>query len=97
MELSGPKSKNFLIFSQEKVFLIFQEVELSSPKNKKFQEDTFRTQKIKDPLQKKFLYFVKWNFLAPSLKSSYIFRFCLSKEKVSYTCQSISSEKGQIF
>ena len=31
MELSGLKIKSFLIISQKKVFLIFWEIELSSP------------------------------------------------------------------
>ena len=38
MELSGPKIKSVLIF---------QNLELASPKNKKFQEGTSRTRKIK--------------------------------------------------
>ena len=44
MELSCPKIKNFLVFSQKKVFLIFREIELSSSKFEKlliFQEGTF--------------------------------------------------------
>ena len=35
MELSSPKIKNFLIFSQKKFFMYFWEMELSSPKLKK--------------------------------------------------------------
>ena len=41
-----PRLKKVLIFSQNKVFLIFWEMELSTPKNKKFQEKTFQVQKI---------------------------------------------------
>ena len=33
MELFGPKVKNFLIFFQKNVFLIFWEMKLSLPKN----------------------------------------------------------------
>ena len=55
-------SKKNLIFSQKKVFLIFQEIELSSRKLKNFL--IFSQKKL-------FLYFVKWNFLAPSLKNLY--------------------------
>ena len=47
-------------------------MELSSPKIKKFQEATFRARKIKKSTLKKFLCLGKWNFLAPSLKESYI-------------------------
>ena len=54
------------------VFLIFWEIELSSSRFKKFQEKTFRAEK-NITLWKNFLYFGKWNFLARSLKSSYIF------------------------
>ena len=54
------------------VFLIFWEIELSSGRLKKFQEKTFRAER-NITLWKNFLYFGKWNFLARSLKSSYIF------------------------
>ena len=36
MKLFSPKSKNFLIFSQNKVFLIFQEIEFLDPNIKEF-------------------------------------------------------------
>ena len=36
MDLFGSKITNFLVFSQKKVFLIFQETELYRPKIKKF-------------------------------------------------------------
>ena len=46
-----------------------------------FQEGTFRAQKIfKKRSKKNFLYFRKWNFLAPSLKNFYIFY----KKKISF-------------
>ena len=35
VELYGSKIKNFTIFSKKKVFLIFQEMKLSSPQFKK--------------------------------------------------------------
>ena len=48
-------------------------MELSAPEIKKFQEGTFRAQKKKKKtLQKNLLYFSKWNFLATSLKNTYI-------------------------
>ena len=72
MELFGPKIKNFLIFFQKNCFLIFLEIVLSSREIKKFQEGTIWARKIKRyPLWRNFLYFGKWNFLAPSLKKSY--------------------------
>ena len=62
--------KNFLYFFKKKCFLYFGKrnfliswkTKFSSPKNNKFQELTFRTRKT----------FGKWNFLAPSLKNSYV-------------------------
>ena len=66
--------KNVLTFSQKKVFFVFGDMELSSHKIKKFQEGTFRAQKIKKKLRgKSFLYFRKWIFLAANLENSYIF------------------------
>ena len=48
-------------------------MELSKLKDKKFQERTSRARKIKKAYsEKNLLYFEKWNFLAPSLKTSYI-------------------------
>ena len=44
MELSDTKIRKVLIFSQKKVFLIFREMEISSPNLKKlvkFQQGTF--------------------------------------------------------
>ena len=66
MELSGPKMKKVLIFSLKKAFLIFQEMEFF----KKFPS----SKNWKNPLQKHFLYFTKWNFLAPSLINSYFLK-----------------------
>ena len=71
MEPSCPKIKNFLIFSQKKVFLIFREMKLSSPKLKKlliFQKRTFRPQKIKKNTLKKFLIFQEIELSSPKLK-----------------------------
>ena len=77
MELSSYNIKNFLMFSQKKAFVIFQETE--TPQNcfyiKKwnfiiFQEVTFGVRKMKNKsLLKSFLYFRKWNILVPSLKN----------------------------
>ena len=39
--------QNFVVFSQKKVVHIFWETKLSNPKNKKFQEESFRAQKVK--------------------------------------------------
>ena len=41
MELSGPKIKKVLMFSQKNVFHTFREMELSSPKIKKLLEGAF--------------------------------------------------------
>ena len=60
MELSGPKIKAFLIFSQKQTFLIFHEMDLSSPKLKKLLD--FRSE-LKSVQHKKmcytFSYFLK--------------------------------------
>ena len=64
MELSGPKIKNFPIFSQKNFFLYLGKYN-SSPNIKKYQEGFFRASKIKKyPLWKNVLYFRKWNFFA---------------------------------
>ena len=56
---------------------MFPEMELSSPKNKKFQEKTFRAQKIKKPALKNI--FIFWEMeQVPSLKDF----LCLRKELV---------------
>ena len=87
MELSGCNIKKFLIVSQKKAFFIFRETEIpkkilifqetelsyiSGNRNPKrlliFQEVSFRARK------KSFLYFNKWNFLAPSFKNFFYFR-----------------------
>lgn len=46
MRLSDPDSKDFLILSQKKHFLIFRETKLSGPNITKFWERTFRVHKI---------------------------------------------------
>ena len=88
--------KNFLYFFSKKSFLIFWEMELSIPKIKKFlifQEGTFQAQKIKKKtLWKSFSYFRKWKFLAPSLKSSYIF---FKKNVFLYSRREIAKSKKQ--
>ena len=63
--------KKFLTFYQKKAFLIFQEngtlifqvMELSSPNSKKIHQEN------------KFLYFRKWNFLAPKELNRNILNF----------------------
>ena len=65
MELSGPKIK--------KVF-IFWKKELSSPKIKKLQRETFRDQKIKKSTLKKFLILREMELPDPSLKNVLYFR-----------------------
>ena len=73
MKLSRFTIKKFLVLSQKKALLIFQEKSLK--KIFKFQEtelsyisgSNFPSPKSKNnPLLKSFLYFVKWNFLAKS-------------------------------
>ena len=72
--------KRYLIFSSKKLFwyfgklnlLIFQEIGLSSPKNKRFQEGTFGARKIKKPTLKKFI-FRKVEFCSPKVKNVPIF------------------------
>ena len=65
MELSSSNIKKFIIFPEIELsslifFLYFRE---KFSKFKKLKKQT---------LKKNFLYFGKWNFLAPSLKNSYI-------------------------
>ena len=64
MELSGPKIKTVLIFSEKQIFLIFQEMDLSSPKLKKLLY--FRSE-LKSVQHKNicytFSYFLKSNFI----------------------------------
>ena len=71
-------------------FLIFQEINLSSPKIKKNSWQNFPSSKKKKKRKKRkkttlknFLYFRRWEFLAPSLKKSYI----LSKSNFSWKVQ----------
>ena len=67
--------KKFLIFSQIKVFVIFQEVEISSTVLKKsliLNEGTFQAQKIKKYTLKKFLIFEKTELSNPKLKESFL-------------------------
>ena len=76
MKLSSSNIKKFLIFSQTKAFLIFQETEPTPPPSKKKQLIFQETETLKNflyfrrefparkaPLLKCFLYFRKWNFL----------------------------------
>ena len=60
--------KKFLYFSQKNVFLIYCEMELSSPKIKKFQEETFQARKIKKLTLKIFLTFREMEISSPNLK-----------------------------
>ena len=65
-------TKNSLYF-RKRNFLIFQETE--TLKNLLYFRREFSSQKNKKKtLLKCFLYFGKWNFLAPSLKNSFYFR-----------------------
>ena len=72
--------KNFNIFSKESLSYILgngnpeKKIPYTSGKGTFlyfiFQEVTFRARKVKkNPLIKSFLYFEKWNFLAPGLKN----------------------------
>ena len=71
MELSRSNIKIILIFSQKKAFLIFQETE--TQKNfLYFSRELPRSKNETNLLWKNVLYFGKWNFLAASLKTSYI-------------------------
>ena len=56
MELSGPKIKKVLKFSQKNVFYIFWEMELSSPKIKKLLEGASGAWKIKKNHSEKISY-----------------------------------------
>ena len=77
------------IFSKAKVFLIFWETELSSPKIKKFQEGTFRAQKIKKPNLKKFLIFCEIEHSCRNLKKV----FYISGENM----QGLENKKKSLF
>ena len=95
IELSSPKIKYFLIFSQKKVSLILREIELSSPKIKEFYilYNTLRqSQKLslrkfliilpeKNSLWKNFLYFRKWNFVTPNFGELLYLRKELAKRE----------------
>ena len=71
MELSSPKIKKSLYFSK-KAFLIFQETKLFK-RTFYISRGNFQSSKNKkNLLWKIFWYFGKWNFLASSLKNSYI-------------------------
>ena len=59
-----------LLYFPEKAFLIFRELEIFSPKLKKFQVPFYawkmkKKNKKKKTLWKNFLYIGKWNFVAP--------------------------------
>ena len=66
MQLSSPKIKKLLIFSQRKTFFIFREMELFKKISYISVENFSGSKNKKIPLRKKFLYFAKWNFLTPS-------------------------------
>lgn len=63
-------SGNVISCRKIKKAFILQKMELSSPKNKKFQISSFLSSKF----EKKNSYFGNWNFLAPSLKHFLYFR-----------------------
>ena len=72
MELSSPRLKNSCIFFPKKVFLVFQEMELSSPRLKKFltfQEETFQDQKIKKTHSEILFIFCEMEPSSPRLKN----------------------------
>ena len=66
MELSNSNIKKFQETETPQKFFIFQETETRS----NFPSSKYK----KNPLLKSFLYFGKWNFLAPSLKNFLYFR-----------------------
>ena len=75
MEFSSPKIKKFLIFSQEKAFLIFREMELFLKTY--ISGGDFPRLKNKKHTLKKFLgknFLRKWNFLVPSFKKILMFQ-----------------------
>ena len=71
----------YLLIFSKKVFLIFPEMELSSRKNKKFQEGIFRSGKIKEPPLKKLLIFRETELSSPKLKNLYFRREFPKPEK----------------
>ena len=72
--------KNVLLIFRENGSLVFQEMGFSSPNIKKNSGGDFQSLQNKKTLWKNFLYFGKWNLLAPSLKNFCIF----SKNNFSY-------------
>ena len=71
MELFGPKSKNFFILSQKKVFLVFQERGLSEKVDlriKNFRKELPKCKKKKEPTLKKFLIFQEMKLSILKLK-----------------------------
>ena len=71
MELFGPKSKNFFILSQKKVFLVFQERGLSEKVDlriKNFRKKLPKCKKKKEPTLKKFLIFQEMKLSILKLK-----------------------------
>ena len=69
------------IFSKKKdVFLIFQEKELSSLKNKKFQKGFFQARKVKKPTLKNFLIFREMELFCSQTKKLLYFFLCFRRE-----------------
>ena len=73
--------KSPTLLELRKVFLINQETELSNPKNKKFQEVTFRSPKVKITTLKKFLIFGEWHKRFKQAYKNLYFRRRLAKPK----------------
>ena len=67
-------------------------MELCSPKIKIFQEKFPSSKNKKKTLQNSFLYFGKWNFLGPSLKTFFLYfrRVFLKKEFLYFSISSNS-------
>ena len=79
MELSAPRLKIFLIFSQKKFFLYFGKWSFLVLRFKNFRRELSELKKKKKNTPKKFLYFGKLNPLAPSLKNFLYFKSELAK------------------
>ena len=81
MELSDPKIKIFLIFSQKKAFLIFRQKvfflyfrKLNFFLKTYISEENFLSSKYKKPTLKKFLIFQEMEPSSPKLKKFLIFQ-----------------------
>ena len=74
MELFSPKIKKVLIFSQKKLFLYFGTRVFFLKKTCYILGANFTSSKNKkNLLRKNFLYFGKWNFLAPKYLKAFLY------------------------